>query len=142
MKSETARDHDELIAYWSMAGTPHGRAWINVRRASKLLVWRSVIGGSIALKRALDIAVALATLAVWSRPPVPREVALYTPEDRQRLLARPGLTCVWQVSGRSKIDFNGQVRLDLQYIRSQSFLLDLKLLLKTIPAVLFGDGAY
>lgn len=79
---------------------------------------------------------------VGPRPPVPREVAQYTPEDRQRLLAKPGLTCVWQVSGRSNIDFNGQVRLDLQYIRSQSFWLDLKLLVKTVPAVLFGDGAY
>lgn len=244
MNSQTTHENDELIAYWSMAGTPHGRAWINARRTLKLFLWRSVIGGSIALKRGLDIAVALVTLAIWSpflllvialikledggpiffrqtrvgvrgrhfgmwkfrsmvlnadtlkdqllqnnemqagvtfkmkndprvtrigkwirkfsvdempqlwnvlvgdmsvvgpRPPVPREVALYTPEDRQRLLAKPGLTCVWQVSGRSKIDFNGQVRLDIQYIRSQSFWLDLKLLFKTIPAVLLGDGAY
>jgi len=79
---------------------------------------------------------------VGPRPPVPREVARYSPEDRQRLLAKPGLTCVWQVSGRSNIDFPGQVRLDLQYIRSQSFWLDVTLLLKTIPAVLFGEGAY
>ena len=79
---------------------------------------------------------------VGPRPPVPSEVALYTPEDRQRLLAKPGLTCFWQVSGRSNIDFCGQVRLDLQYIRSQSLWLDVKLLLKTIPAVLFGGGAY
>jgi len=79
---------------------------------------------------------------VGPRPPVPREVAQYSPEDRQRLLAKPGLTCVWQVSGRSNIDFPGQVRLDLQYIRSQSLWLDVTLLLKTIPAVLFGDGAY
>src|SRR5207249_4646232 len=45
---------------------------------------------------------------VGPRPPAPREVAQYTSEDRQRLLAKPGLTCVWQVSGRSNIDFNGQ----------------------------------
>lgn len=79
---------------------------------------------------------------VGPRPPVPSEVAKYTVEDRQRLLVRPGLTCFWQVGGRSEIDFAGQVRLDLAYIRAESFALDLKLLLKTIPAVLLGKGAY
>jgi exopolysaccharide biosynthesis polyprenyl glycosylphosphotransferase len=79
---------------------------------------------------------------VGPRPPVPREVAEYTPEQRQRLLAKPGLTCFWQVQGRSEIPFEGQVRLDVDYIRSESFWLDLRLLLKTIPAVLAGKGAY
>ena len=79
---------------------------------------------------------------VGPRPPVPREVAEYTVEDRQRLLAKPGLTCFWQVGGRSEIDFAGQVRLDIAYIRSESVWLDLKLLLQTVPAVLFGKGAY
>ncbi len=79
---------------------------------------------------------------VGPRPPLPREVAEYSAEDRQRLLAKPGLTCFWQVSGRSEIDFAGQVRLDLDYIRSSSILTDLKLLLLTIPAVLLGKGAY
>jgi exopolysaccharide biosynthesis polyprenyl glycosylphosphotransferase len=79
---------------------------------------------------------------VGPRPPVPREVALYTAADRRRLAVPPGLTCFWQVSGRSEIDFDGQVQLDVQYIESQSFWLDLKLLFKTIPAVLFGKGAY
>jgi exopolysaccharide biosynthesis polyprenyl glycosylphosphotransferase len=79
---------------------------------------------------------------VGPRPPVPREVAEYTVEDRQRLLAKPGLTCFWQVGGRSEIDFAGQVRLDIAYIRSESVWLDIKLLFKTIPAVLFGKGAY
>lgn len=78
---------------------------------------------------------------VGPRPPVPREVAVYSPEDRQRLLAQPGLTCFWQVGGRSGIDFAGQVRLDVAYIQSSSLRLDLKLLLLTIPAVLFGKGA-
>ncbi len=54
----------------------------------------------------------------------------------------PGNTCIWQVSGRSEIDFKGQVRLDVQYIENQSFWGDIKLLLKTIPAVLLGKGAY
>jgi len=79
---------------------------------------------------------------VGPRPPVPAEVEKYTVEDRQRLLAVPGLTCFWQVAGRSEIDFAGQVRLDLAYIRAESFSLDLKLLLLTIPAVLLGRGAY
>ncbi len=79
---------------------------------------------------------------VGPRPPVPREVAQYTVEDRQRLLATPGLTCFWQVGGRSEIDFAGQVRLDVSYIRSESVWLDLKLLVQTVPAVLLGKGAY
>lgn len=79
---------------------------------------------------------------VGPRPPVPREVAVYTVEDRQRLLAKPGLTCFWQVGGRSDIDFRGQVQLDVEYIRSESVWLDIKLLLMTIPAVLLGRGAY
>ena len=79
---------------------------------------------------------------VGPRPPVPREVALYSPEDRQRLLAQPGLTCFWQVGGRSSIDFAGQVRLDVAYIQSPSVWLDVKLLVQTVPAVLFGKGAF
>ena len=79
---------------------------------------------------------------VGPRPPVPREVQEYSMEDRQRLLARPGLTCFWQVAGRSNIDFAGQVRLDVQYIKSKSVRLDFLLLLKTIPAVFLGKGAY
>ncbi len=79
---------------------------------------------------------------VGPRPPVPREVALYSLPDRRRLLVKPGITCFWQIGGRSEIDFSGQVQLDVRYIESQSFLLDLKILLKTVPAVLFGKGAY
>ncbi len=79
---------------------------------------------------------------VGPRPPVPREVALYTQEDRRRLEVTPGLTGIWQVSGRSDIGFKQQVELDVLYIESHGFLLDIKLLLKTIPAVLSGRGAY
>ena len=79
---------------------------------------------------------------VGPRPPVPREVALYAVDDRQRLLAKPGLTCFWQVGGRCEIDFAGQVRLDVQYIQSTSFWLDVKLLVMTVPAVLLGKGSY
>jgi lipopolysaccharide/colanic/teichoic acid biosynthesis glycosyltransferase len=79
---------------------------------------------------------------VGPRPPVPREVALYTLADRRRLAVKPGITCVWQVSGRSEIDFPGQVRLDVTYIESQSLKQDIKILIKTPRAVIFGSGAY
>jgi len=79
---------------------------------------------------------------VGPRPPVPREVAEYTLRDRRRLDAVPGLTCIWQVSGRGDIPFQEQVELDVQYIESQSLWLDIRLLFQTIPAVLLGKGAY
>jgi len=79
---------------------------------------------------------------VGPRPPVPREVAQYTLEDRKRLHVKPGLTCLWQIQGRSEIPFKEQVRLDLQYIQSQSLRKDFVIMLKTVPAVLLGRGAY
>ena len=79
---------------------------------------------------------------VGPRPPVPREVAQYSLKDRRRLDVKPGLTCIWQVSGRGDIPFDQQVDLDIQYINSQSFWLDIKLLFLTVPAVLLGKGAY
>ena len=237
-------EEKELVDYWAKAGTPHGRALFGASQWLKLLTWRVVIGGSLLVKRCVDLSVAAVTLIIWSplillvialikledggpiffrqmrvglrgrtfgmwkfrsmvinadalkeklleqnemqggvtfkmkrdprvtrigkwirkfsidevpqlwnviigdmslvgpRPPVPREVREYSIEERQRLLARPGLTCFWQVAGRSEIDFAGQVRLDVEYIRSKSLRLDFLLLLKTIPAVLLGKGAY
>ena len=79
---------------------------------------------------------------VGPRPHLPEEVAKYNIAERRRLDVKPGITCIWQVSGRSEIPFNKQVQLDLEYIESQSIWLDMKLLLKTIPAVIFGKGAY
>ena len=79
---------------------------------------------------------------VGPRPPVPQEVDQYSLSDRRRLEVIPGITCIWQVSGRSEIPFDQQVELDVQYIQSQSLWTDLKILLKTIPALLFGAGAY
>jgi len=79
---------------------------------------------------------------VGPRPALPSEVNQYSLQDRQRLEVIPGITCIWQVSGRSNIPFPEQVQLDVQYIQSQSLLLDIKLLLKTIPAVLLSRGAY
>lgn len=79
---------------------------------------------------------------VGPRPPLPREVALYTLADRRRLDVTPGLTCIWQVSGRGDIPFPKQVELDVEYIQSRSFVTDLRILLMTVPAVLLGKGAY
>jgi lipopolysaccharide/colanic/teichoic acid biosynthesis glycosyltransferase len=79
---------------------------------------------------------------VGPRPPLPSEVARYTLEDRQRLCVTPGLTCIWQVSGRSEVPFPQQVQMDLDYIRKPSLWADIGLLLKTLPAVVRGRGAY
>jgi len=238
------RTDRDLLEYWRNAATPAGRARIIVRSWCRRMVWRALVGGSLILKRLIDLVVAGAALLalspllglvallikledggavffcqkrvglrgrifgmwkyrsmvrnaealktslgarnemaggvtfkmkndpritrvgkwirkfsidempqLWNvlkgemslvgpRPSVPAEVAKYTVEDRQRLLAQPGLTCFWQVGGRSKIDFAGQVRLDLDYIRAGGVRLDLKLMLQTIPAVLLGKGAY
>ena len=234
----------ELMAHWTAAGTAAGRTRLALRFWWKRLLWRVVVGGTLGLKRLLDIVVAACALlgllpvflatallikledrgplffkqtrvgrggrhfGMWKfrsmvvnadrikdqllaknemqggvtfkmkndprvtrvgryirkysvdelpqfwnvlagdmslvgpRPPVPREVAVYSVEERQRLLAKPGLTCFWHVGGRSNIDFAGQVRLDLAYIQAESFWLDLKLLVQTVPAVLFGKGAF
>ena len=79
---------------------------------------------------------------VGPRPPVPSEVAQYTLEERKRLNVIPGLTCLWQISGRSDIPFHEQVRLDKEYIRTHGVWNDLKILLKTVPAIISGKGAY
>jgi len=79
---------------------------------------------------------------VGPRPPLPREVNEYTLEDRKRLHTIPGITGIWQISGRSDIPFSKQVELDKQYIGSQSVFKDIIILLKTIPAVITGKGAY
>jgi exopolysaccharide biosynthesis polyprenyl glycosylphosphotransferase len=78
---------------------------------------------------------------VGPRPPIPEEVAKYQRWQRRRLAMKPGLTCLWQISGRNELDFDRWMELDLEYIDSWSPMLDLKILLKTIPAVLSGRGA-
>jgi len=78
---------------------------------------------------------------VGPRPPTPREVLRYSQGDRRRLAVKPGLTCFWQVSGRSNIDFAGQVKLDVQYIEQACFWVDVKLVFKTVSAVVNGHGA-
>ena len=76
---------------------------------------------------------------VGPRPPIPREVEQYNSYQKQRLLVKPGLTCIWQVSGRNNIGFDEWVEMDLEYIKNRNLLLDIKLILKTVK-VLFGDS--
>ena len=78
---------------------------------------------------------------VGPRPPLPSEVSEYNLDDRYRLDVIPGITCIWQVSGRSLLPFKKQVKLDLEYIRNMSLFQDISILLRTIPAVITGRGA-
>lgn len=107
--------------------TPVGRI---IRKLSidELPQLLNVLGGSMTL--------------VGPRPPVPREVSTYSQWQAQRLLVKPGITCIWQVSGRSDIDFDTWVKMDLEYIETWSLGLDLQLMARTIPAVLTMRGAY
>jgi lipopolysaccharide/colanic/teichoic acid biosynthesis glycosyltransferase len=78
---------------------------------------------------------------VGLRPALPNEVAQYDDYAKQRLSVKPGLSCYWQISGRSNIGFAEWMQLDVKYINEMSMLTDLKIILQTIPAVLKGDGA-
>ncbi len=78
---------------------------------------------------------------VGPRPPLPQEVARYERWQRRRLSMKPGMTCLWQISGRNEVSFEDWMKLDLTYIDNWSLLLDLKILLKTVPVVLLGRGA-
>ena len=79
---------------------------------------------------------------VGPRPPLPSEVRTYTLDERKRLNVTPGITCLWQVSGRSELPFSKQIALDKEYISSRSAWKDFLILLKTIPAILTGKGAW
>ncbi len=78
---------------------------------------------------------------VGPRPPLQTEVNQYKRWQRRRLSVKPGITCIWQVSGRNDVDFDGWMEMDMEYVDRWSFWLDVKLFVKTIPAVLFGRGA-
>ena len=75
---------------------------------------------------------------VGPRPAIPHEVAEYNSYQRQRLLVKPGLTCIWQVSGRNSIGFDEWIEMDLEYIEKRNLWMDIKLIFKTV-GVLFGD---
>jgi lipopolysaccharide/colanic/teichoic acid biosynthesis glycosyltransferase len=79
---------------------------------------------------------------VGPRPQIPSEVAEYTPEHALRLLAKPGLTCLWQISGRSHLDFEEWMALDREYVRRRSLAFDVGILARTLPAVIEREGAY
>jgi len=79
---------------------------------------------------------------VGPRPPLPEEVDKYETWQRRRLDVKPGITCLWQISGRSRLGFDEWMRLDLEYIRRQSLATDLRILVRTVPAVLSREGAY
>lgn len=79
---------------------------------------------------------------VGPRPPLPDEVHSYSPEARRRLLVRPGMTGLWQVSGRSNLSWEESIRLDLRYVENWSLAMDALILWKTVRAVVLGNGAY
>ncbi|MEA2554374.1 MAG: hypothetical protein QOJ65_2550 [Fimbriimonadaceae bacterium] len=79
---------------------------------------------------------------VGPRPPLPREVELYDNFAARRLSVKPGMTCYWQISGRSNLSFEEWMQLDNKYIEEMGFWTDLKILVKTVPAILRAEGAY
>jgi exopolysaccharide biosynthesis polyprenyl glycosylphosphotransferase len=79
---------------------------------------------------------------VGPRPPLPAETERYADHVRRRLVVRPGLTGLWQVSGRSDLSWDESVRLDLRYVENWSFALDLLILWKTVSVIFRGSGAY
>jgi lipopolysaccharide/colanic/teichoic acid biosynthesis glycosyltransferase len=80
---------------------------------------------------------------VGPRPPLPQEVEQYTPEQvKRRFLVKPGITGLWQVSGRSDLSWEESIRLDLYYVENWSVTGDIQLLLRTVRVVLKGHGAY
>ena len=79
---------------------------------------------------------------VGPRPALPNEVSQYNSRDLKRLEVKPGLTCIWQISGRGDVPFEQQVEMDIDYIENRSLILDLKILVMTLPAVIFCRGAY
>ncbi len=79
---------------------------------------------------------------VGPRPQIPTEVACYAPEDALRLTVKPGLTCLWQISGRSHLDFAEWMALDREYVSRRSPRFDIWILMRTLPAVIARKGAY
>ena len=104
-----------------------GMSWIRKFSIDEMPQFLNVIEGDMSL--------------VGPRPPDAAEVPRYTPHQLQRLAVKPGLTCTWQVEGRSRIGFTDWVEMDLEYIERRSTLLDLELLVRTIPAVISARGA-
>ncbi len=124
-------DHNEMSGpVFKMARDPRvtriGR-WIRLYSLDEFPQFWNVLRGEMSL--------------VGPRPPIPSEVVHYERWQMRRLSMKPGLTCIWQVSGRNHVDFESWMRLDLQYIDTWSLFLDIVLLAKTVPVVLSGRGA-
>ena len=137
MVEDAEKFKDELIAFNEMDGPVFKMK--NDPRITKM--------GSFLRKTSLDELPQLINVLkgemslVGPRPPLPEEVNLYDLKDRRRLSMKPGITCLWQINGRNTISFEKWMELDRKYIDQWSLWLDLKILLKTIPAVLKGSGA-
>jgi exopolysaccharide biosynthesis polyprenyl glycosylphosphotransferase len=138
MGIDAERELDDLKKYNEMQGpvfkmkndpriTPVGK-WLRKLSIDELPQLWNVLKGDMSL--------------VGPRPPIPSEVEQYDHWQRRRLSMRPGLTCIWQIKGRNKIiDFDEWMQMDLNYIDNWSLGLDAKIIMKTIPVVLFGIGA-
>lgn len=137
MKVDAERVRDEFLHLNEMSGpvfkitndprvTSVGR-WLRKLSLDELPQFYDVFVGNMSL--------------VGPRPPLPSEVQKYDVQYHRRLSVKPGITCLWQISGRNNIDFDAWMSLDLAYIDTWSYSQDLKILLKTIPAVLRGRGA-
>jgi lipopolysaccharide/colanic/teichoic acid biosynthesis glycosyltransferase len=107
--------------------TPVGR-WLRRFSLDELPQLLNVLAGRMSL--------------VGPRPPLPAEVAAYAADVRRRLAVKPGMTGLWQVSGRSDLSWEEAVRLDLRYVENWSLSLDLVILLRTMTAVFRSSGAY
>lgn len=137
-----SRVHQQYVTdYINGNGTKHGSAYKlrNDRRITRV--------GRILRRTSLDELPQLINVLrgdmtlVGPRPSLPYEVSQYQERHRGRLAVTPGLTGLWQVSGRNRVTFEEMVRLDLEYVRRRSLLFDLWILLRTLPAILEGGGA-
>jgi lipopolysaccharide/colanic/teichoic acid biosynthesis glycosyltransferase len=121
---------DETVGTYKLLEDPRVTPFGKVLRAASLdelpQLW-NVLKGDMSL--------------VGPRPPIPYEVSFYRPQDMARFACAPGITGLWQVSGRSDLSFDSMIGLDLQYIERRSIGFDLQILLRTIPAVLSRKGA-
>ena len=131
MRDELIKQHNQDPRFSKIADDPRVTAFGHfIRRTSldELPNLINVIRGEMSL--------------VGTRPPTPDEVALYDEWHFQRLKTVPGITGMWQVSGRSDVPFDEVVLLDIYYIENWSVRLDIEILLRTIPRVLMREGAY
>jgi lipopolysaccharide/colanic/teichoic acid biosynthesis glycosyltransferase len=151
-------DHETLAELAELAGAgaqlpecythrPFMRAWYRISVKLSGGDPRVTPVGAVLRKLSLDelpqfVNVLIGDMSlVGPRPPIPYEVRLYSPHHLRRLAVTPGITGIWQVYGRGRVPFEHMVDMDLQYIATRSFWLDLRLLLLTVPSVLFARGA-